>query len=49
VPIEGDEVRVDGCLVTVLTTQGRRLKKLRVQVIGQGEHDDEDEGAGQDD
>jgi CBS domain containing-hemolysin-like protein len=49
VPIEGDEVRVDGCLVTVLTTQGRRLKKLRVQVIGHGERDGEDGDAGQDD
>jgi CBS domain containing-hemolysin-like protein len=33
VPIEGDEVRVNGCLVTVLTTQGRRIKKLRVQIV----------------
>jgi CBS domain containing-hemolysin-like protein len=40
VPIEGDEVRVNGCLVTVLTTQGRRLKKLRVRVM---EHGDDDE------
>ena len=43
--MEGDEVRVDGCLVTVLTTQGRRLKKLRVQIVGHGEHDGEDEDA----
>jgi putative hemolysin len=33
VPIEGDEVRVNGCLVTVLTTEGRRIKKLRVQIV----------------
>jgi CBS domain containing-hemolysin-like protein len=32
-PQEGDEVRVNGCLVTVLSTQGRRLKKLRVRVV----------------
>jgi hypothetical protein len=40
VPIEGDEVRVNGCLVTVLTTQGRRLKKLRVRVIEHGADDE---------
>ena len=33
VPIEGDEVRVNGCVVTVLTTEGRRLKKLRVRIL----------------
>jgi putative hemolysin len=32
-PEEGDEVRVNGCLVTVLSTQGRRIKKLRVRVV----------------
>jgi len=30
VPVEGDAIRVNGCLVTVLSTQGRRIKKLRV-------------------
>ncbi|MFN8635911.1 MAG: hemolysin family protein [Chloroflexota bacterium] len=40
-PTEGDEVRVNGCLVTVLSTQGRRIKKLRVRVV---DHDDEEEG-----
>ncbi len=33
VPVEGDEVRVNGCLVTVLSTQGRRLKKLRLTLV----------------
>ena len=33
VPAEGDEVRVNGCRVTVLSTQGRRIKKLRVRVV----------------
>lgn len=33
VPIEGDEVRVNGCLVTVMSTQGRRIKKLRVRIV----------------
>jgi CBS domain containing-hemolysin-like protein len=33
VPSEGDEVRVNGCLVTVLSTQGRRIKKLRVRIV----------------
>jgi CBS domain containing-hemolysin-like protein len=32
-PAEGDEVRVNGCLVTVLSTQGRRIKKLRVRIV----------------
>jgi CBS domain containing-hemolysin-like protein len=30
VPNVGDEVRVDGALVTVLTTTGRRVRKVRV-------------------
>jgi putative hemolysin len=30
VPAVGDEVRVDGALVTVLATHGRRVKKVRV-------------------
>ncbi|MDP8925294.1 MAG: hemolysin family protein [Chloroflexota bacterium] len=34
VPSEGDEVRVNGCLVTVLSTEGRRIKKLRVALVG---------------
>jgi CBS domain containing-hemolysin-like protein len=33
VPAEGDEVRMNGCLVTVLSTQGRRIKKLRVRIV----------------
>ena len=33
VPAEGDEVRVDGCLVTVLSTDGRRIKKLLVRRV----------------
>jgi putative hemolysin len=33
VPVEGDEVRVNGCQVTVLSTQGRRIKKLRVTLV----------------
>jgi CBS domain containing-hemolysin-like protein len=33
VPSAGDEVRVDGCLVTVLTTNGRRIKKVRVSKV----------------
>jgi putative hemolysin len=33
VPVEGDEVRVNGCRVTVLSTEGRRIKKLRVAVV----------------
>jgi CBS domain containing-hemolysin-like protein len=37
VPIEGDEVRVNGCLVTVLSTEGRRIKKLRVRIVEEGE------------
>jgi putative hemolysin len=37
VPAEGDEVRVNGCLVTVLSTQGRRIKKLRVRIVDDGE------------
>jgi putative hemolysin len=33
VPVEGDEVRVNGCLVTVVSTNGRRIKKLRVTLV----------------
>jgi CBS domain containing-hemolysin-like protein len=33
VPSEGDEVRVNGCMVTVLNTQGNSIKKLRVRVV----------------
>jgi putative hemolysin len=36
VPAEGDEVRVNGCLVTVLSTEGRRIKKLRVRIVEEG-------------
>ena len=37
VPTEGDVVRVDGCLVTVVSTEGRRIKKLRVQLVDDDE------------
>ena len=40
VPAENDEVRVDGCLVRVLTTEGRRIKKVRVLVGAAGPVDD---------
>ncbi|MBV9544842.1 MAG: HlyC/CorC family transporter [Chloroflexi bacterium] len=33
VPNAGDEVRVDGALVTVLTTTGRRVRKVRVRKL----------------
>jgi CBS domain containing-hemolysin-like protein len=33
VPNVGDEVRVDGVLVTVLTTTGRRVRKVRVMKV----------------
>jgi CBS domain containing-hemolysin-like protein len=33
VPNVGDEVRVDGALVTVLTTTGRRVRKVRVMKV----------------
>ncbi len=33
VPVDGDEIRVNGCLVSVISTQGRRLKKLRVTLV----------------
>jgi CBS domain containing-hemolysin-like protein len=36
VPADGDEVRVNGCLVTVLSTEGRRIKKLRVRIVEEG-------------
>ncbi len=32
VPVVSDEVRVNGCTVTVLTTAGRRIKKVRIRV-----------------
>jgi CBS domain containing-hemolysin-like protein len=35
VPVVGDEVRVDGCLVTVLATNGRRIKKVRVSKVAE--------------
>lgn len=41
VPAEGDEVRVNGCLVTVMSTQGRRIKKLKVTVVEDGDHEGE--------
>src|SRR5207302_4383470 len=33
VPNVGDEVRVDGALITVLTTTGRRVRKVRVTKV----------------
>jgi CBS domain containing-hemolysin-like protein len=41
VPTEGDMVRVNGCLVTVMSTEGRRIKKLRVQLMDDDEHVEE--------
>jgi putative hemolysin len=35
VPNVGDEVRVDGAVVTVLTTTGRRVRKVRVMKVPQ--------------
>jgi CBS domain containing-hemolysin-like protein len=37
VPTEGDEVRMNGCLVTVMSTDGRRIKKLKVRVLDEYE------------
>jgi len=31
VPVPGDEVRVDGCIVSVLSTHGRRIAKVRIR------------------
>ncbi|MCC7372320.1 MAG: HlyC/CorC family transporter [Chloroflexi bacterium] len=42
VPAEGDEIRVNGCLVTVMSTQGRRIKKLKVTVVDQDRADEEE-------
>jgi putative hemolysin len=42
VPSPGDEVRVNGCLVTVMTTEGRRIKKLKVRVIDHHSDPEED-------
>jgi len=33
VPDEGDQVRVNGCLVTVVSTQGHRIRRLRVTIV----------------
>ena len=35
VPTPNDEVRVDGCVVRVLSTEGRRIKKVRLLVGGE--------------
>jgi putative hemolysin len=34
-PAVGDEVRVNGCLVTVTRTQGRRIRRLRVTIVAE--------------
>jgi CBS domain containing-hemolysin-like protein len=39
VPAADDQVRVDGCLIQVLSTEGRRVKKVRL-LVGQSEDDD---------
>jgi len=33
VPVVGDEVRVNGCVVSVLATHGRRVMKVRVRLV----------------
>jgi CBS domain containing-hemolysin-like protein len=35
IPEAGETVRIDGCIVTVLSTQGRRLRKLQVTRVGE--------------
>ncbi|MCC7105102.1 MAG: HlyC/CorC family transporter [Chloroflexi bacterium] len=30
IPVEGDQVQVDGCILTVTATQGRRIRKVRL-------------------
>jgi CBS domain containing-hemolysin-like protein len=35
VPDENDQVRVNGCLITVMSTQGHRIRKLRVTIVGE--------------
>jgi putative hemolysin len=37
VPDEGDQIRVNGCLVTVMSTQGRRIRKLKVTLVEDGD------------
>ena len=32
IPVVGDEVRVDGICLTVLSTVGKRIKKVKIQV-----------------
>jgi CBS domain containing-hemolysin-like protein len=43
VPSAGDEVRVDGARVTVLTTTGRRVGKVRVEKVAVATRPDDDE------
>src|ERR671926_1404365 len=40
VPSAGDEVRVDGAVVTVLSTLGRRVKKVRVTKVSAARTED---------
>jgi CBS domain containing-hemolysin-like protein len=44
VPNVGDEVRVDGAVVTVLTTTGRRVRKVRVMKVEPEPHTAEQRG-----
>ncbi|MBI4492594.1 MAG: HlyC/CorC family transporter [Chloroflexi bacterium] len=41
VPAEGDEVQVNGCLISVLATEGHRIKKVKVTVGAEPEQADE--------
>lgn len=42
VPVEGDEVRMNGCLITVMRTDGRRIKKLKVRLINEDDEQEDD-------
>ena len=33
IPVVGDEVRVDGLWLTVLSTLGKRIKKVKIRVV----------------
>jgi CBS domain containing-hemolysin-like protein len=39
VPAADDQVRVDGCSITVVSTEGRRVKKVRLLVGQPGSSD----------
>ena len=42
VPTEGDEVRMNGCLITVMSTDGRRIKKLKVRLVAEDDAREEE-------